>query len=72
MLCAPVDLTLVPFFLPFHLLPAYVGPGIAAGAVAVVFGALFSLFLALFTVIYYPIKRLYKKRKKNLPGAADA
>ena len=43
---------------------AYIGPGVAAGAVASVLGVLGSIVLGIFSVIYYPIKRLFKKRKK--------
>jgi membrane associated rhomboid family serine protease len=42
---------------------AYIGPGVASGALAAVVGVLGAIFLALFAVIYYPIKRLLKRRK---------
>lgn len=41
---------------------AYIGPGMGAGAVAVVFGVIGSIFLAIFAVLYYPIKRMLKNR----------
>lgn len=41
---------------------AYIGPGMGAGAVAVVFGVIGSIFLAIFAVLYYPIKRMIKNR----------
>ena len=43
---------------------AYVGPGVAAGAVAVTLGVLGSIVTGILGVIYYPIKRLFKKLKK--------
>ena len=43
---------------------AYIGPGVAAGAIASVFGVLGSIVLGIFAVIYYPIKRVLKRRKK--------
>jgi hypothetical protein len=50
---------------------AYVGPGLGAGAIAVTLGILGSIFTAILGVIYYPIKRLIKKRKKaRRPGRA--
>jgi len=51
------------FFLavPAH---AYIGPGAGAGAIAVVFGVLASMFLALAAIVWYPIKRLFKGRQK--------
>ncbi len=42
---------------------AYVGPGLGAGSIATLLGLLGSIFLALFAVIYYPIKRAMKKWK---------
>ncbi len=44
---------------------AYLGPGMAAGAVAIVLGIIASFFLALFAVLWYPIKRMFKRRKKS-------
>ena len=46
--------------MPTH---AYIGPGMGAGALAVALGVLGSIFLALFAVIYYPVKRMLKQRK---------
>lgn len=40
---------------------AYVGPGIGAGTVAIVLGFIGSVFLALFALIWYPIKRIIRK-----------
>ena len=42
---------------------AYIGPGVGAGALAAVLGVIGSIFLALFAIIYYPIKRMMKTRK---------
>ncbi len=42
---------------------AYVGPGLGAGAVGVVLGVLASVILALFAIVWYPVKRLLKKMK---------
>ena len=48
---------------------AYIGPGVASGALAAVIGVIGSIFLALFAVIYYPIKRMLKRRKS--PAATE-
>jgi O-antigen/teichoic acid export membrane protein len=53
---------------------AYLGPGLGAGAVAAVIGILASIFLALFAILWYPFKRLIKRRKKSkaeTPPAAE-
>ena len=44
---------------------AYIGPGMGIGAIAVVFGVLGAIVLALFAVIYYPMKRMIKARKAS-------
>ncbi|MEO1249530.1 MAG: hypothetical protein AAFW76_06780 [Pseudomonadota bacterium] len=41
---------------------AYIGPGMGAGAIAAVLGVIGAVLLALFSVIYYPVKRAMKKR----------
>ena len=55
------------FALPLILAPAfahaYIGPGLGAGAIASVLGVLGAIFLALFAVIWYPIKRMRKNRR---------
>lgn len=43
---------------------AYVGPGLGAGTVALILGFFASIFLALFAVLWYPIKRLFEKMNK--------
>ena len=42
---------------------AYLGPGLGTGVIAVILGFLASIFLALFAVLWYPFKRLVRKRK---------
>lgn len=51
---------------------AYLGPGVAAGAVASVLGVLGSIVLGIFAVIYYPIKRVLKRRKKSKGAGREA
>lgn len=49
---------------------AYIGPGVGAGAIGAVLGVIGSIFLALFAVVYYPIKRLLKGRKPTSKNAS--
>lgn len=42
---------------------AYIGPGAGAGAITVVLGIIASVFMAFFAILWYPIKRVLKKRK---------
>ena len=41
---------------------AYVGPGLGAGAIAVIVGILGAIGMAFVGTVWYPIKRLVKKR----------
>lgn len=59
-------------FLFLFLVPmpsyAYLGPGMGGGAIAAMFGFFAGILLALWGILYYPIKRALKNRKdkKNL------
>lgn len=44
---------------------AYIGPGVGAGTIAVVLGILASIVMAFFSIIWYPIKRVVKRRRKK-------
>ena len=44
---------------------AYIGPGMGGGVAVGVLGVIGAIFLALFGILYYPIKRLIKKRQKK-------
>ena len=44
---------------------AYVGPGLGAGAIAVALGIIGSILLAIGAVVYYPVKRVLRKRKAS-------
>lgn len=52
-----IGLAIVLSFTDSH---AYIGPGVAAGTIAVVFGTLLSIVLAFIAILWYPFKRLYK------------
>ena len=42
---------------------AYIGPGMAGGVIIAVIGFVAAIFLIFFGILYYPIKRFFKKRK---------
>ena len=44
---------------------AYIGPGVGGGTIAVVIGILVSIFLGIFAVLYYPIKRILRNKKNK-------
>jgi 3-dehydroquinate synthetase len=45
----------------------YIGPGLGGGVITAVLGFLASIFLALFAIIWYPVKKLIGKfrNKRN-------
>ncbi len=51
---------------------AYIGPGLGAGTLGVVFGLLGSILLALFAFFWYPIKRMiFRKRVESEDDIED-
>lgn len=42
---------------------SYIGPGMGGGAIAVIVGFFAAVFLALWGILYYPIKRALRNRK---------
>ena len=54
--------------LPAH---AYIGPGVGAGAIAVVLGVVVAVGMAFVAILWYPIKRLLKNRKTKSEPVSD-
>ena len=50
---------------------AYIGPGAGAGTIAVVLGILASILMAFFALLWYPFKRMRKRRKAATQPAVD-
>tara|TARA_Y100000591_G_C21441389_1_gene501645 strand:+ start:223 stop:441 length:219 start_codon:yes stop_codon:yes gene_type:complete len=44
---------------------AYLGPGIGGGVIAATLGIIVAILAALFGLIWFPIKKLLKNRKKK-------
>ena len=55
----------LPLFLILLPVPAYayIGPGMGGGIIAIIVGFFAAIFLALWGILYYPIKRALKNRK---------
>lgn len=58
------------FFIFLYLMPlklfAYLGPGMGGGVLAAIVGFFVAILLALWGILYYPIKRaILKKKNKN-------
>lgn len=50
---------------------AYIGPGIGAGAIAVIVGVISAILLALGSILYFPIKRMIKRKKAQRSQASE-
>lgn len=50
---------------------AYIGPGVGAGAIAVVLGVIGSILMAVVAILWFPVKRILKRRK-SVAGSAQA
>lgn len=51
---------------------AYIGPGLGAGALAVIVGIFTAIGLAIFTLFWYPIKRLLGLGRRPQKPVDDA
>ena len=44
---------------------SYIGPGMGGGIIAAIFGIIAAFFLGLWGILYYPIKRALKNKKRK-------
>ena len=44
---------------------SYVGPGLGGGIIAATFGIVIAIIAAIFGIIWFPLKRFFKKKKKK-------
>lgn len=51
---------------------AYLGPGMGIGAFGVVLGLIGAVLLAIFAVVWYPLKRLFGRKKQSPRVSAEA
>lgn len=57
-------ITLILFIIPIEAY-AYLGPGMGGGVIAAIIGFIAAIFLGLWGILYYPIKRALKNRKEK-------
>ena len=50
---------------------AYLGPGVGGGVIAATIGIIVAIFAALIGLIWFPVKRLFKKRKEKKEQQQD-
>ncbi len=50
---------------------AYMGPGLGAGVIGALLGIVGAVLLGVFAVIYYPIKRVLKQKRRAAQGAGE-
>jgi hypothetical protein len=44
---------------------AYVGPGLGLGVIGAVIGGIIAILLAIVGVVWYPVKRVLRKKKRS-------
>ena len=44
---------------------AYLGPGIGGGILAATLGVIIAILAAIFGLLWFPLKKIFKKRKKE-------
>jgi len=42
---------------------AYIGPGLGLGLIGAILGLIFSFFVLLFAILWFPLKKILKKNK---------
>ena len=50
---------------------AYMGPGVGMGALSVALGIIGSIILGLFSIIWYPLKRLIRRLRRRRGDRSD-
>tara|TARA_Y100000992_G_C21203567_1_gene461729 strand:+ start:189 stop:407 length:219 start_codon:yes stop_codon:yes gene_type:complete len=50
---------------------AYLGPGVGGGMIAATIGIIVAIFAALFGLIWFPVKRLLKKKRVKKENYSD-
>ena len=45
---------------------AYLGPGMGGGIILATLGVIIAIFASLFAIIWYPLRKLFKKKNKKL------
>ena len=48
---------------------AYVGPGLGVGVIGAILGTLLAVIMAIAGVVWYPVKRLLKKKNAEAAGS---
>ncbi len=61
-----MQILIILIFFSFYpeILFAYIGPGMAGGLIASIAGIILAIFIGLIAILYFPIKRFLKNKKK--------
>ena len=59
-----ITITILIQLIPFHSF-SYIGPGMGGGFIAATIGIVVAILATIFGLIYFPIKRFFKKKKRN-------
>ena len=61
-----IKLLMLSFFIGIYPAHAYIGPGLGVGAIGAILGVIGSILVAIFAILWYPIKRMIKRKKKQI------
>ena len=60
------NLAIIIYFVSYsNVAYAYLGPGMGGGFIAAFFGIIIAIILAIFGLIWFPLKRLFKNNSKK-------
>tara|TARA_B100001250_G_C19495604_1_gene655083 strand:- start:245 stop:451 length:207 start_codon:yes stop_codon:yes gene_type:complete len=61
----PILLVFLFFILSSTKAFAYLGPGLGLGLLGSIIGLLLSIFIFIFAILWFPLKKLFKTKKKK-------
>ena len=66
-----LTLIILLFFLSTSSSFAYLGPGVGGGVIAATLGIVIAILAAVFGLIWFPLKKFFKKRKEKKINKID-
>ena len=52
-------------FITINFAYSYIGPGMGGGFIAAIIGIVIALFSLIFGILWFPLRRLFKSKKKK-------
>ena len=58
-------------FITINFAYSYIGPGMGGGFIAAIIGIVIALFSLIFGILWFPLRRLFKSKKKKMIKKSD-